>query len=390
MVIAATSHNKNRARPTLRGPPRTRCSRRSVSRPRPAVRTASLSVSNAPGPGPTEALSTAYPSFPRGPGRCLWEAAVGTTPGPAGTRRGRSRDRSGPKWWRRVARGCGHVPRAHRSGPSARAAGTSVRVAFSAAGSGAPGRPLQGCRAGAGFVGTHPSGAGCGAAARRPPGRPPKFSHSASPPALQAALGSTDAASRAVAQEVGLSAPSPSRRRPTGRPAKVPEVTGAGQGPPAACAFVAPASPPPRAARAPAAAAPHGRGPRPTPRWRRRRAETPLASGARGGAARPRPTLTRHSPLRLARRAWKPLSPGSQSPQAAAGSSVAAAEATAALLPAPPRRQRAPAHSAPSRLLTGRTIEAPGGARGWGGDHREGRPAAAPSRSPPTESRLPL
>lgn len=75
-----------------------------------------------------------------------------------------------------------------------------------------------------------------------------------------------------------------------GRPAKLPEVAGAGEGPPAACAFVAPASPPapllaslggaprvPGPARVGTAAgpgprprllgpaAPHGRGPRPRP-----------------------------------------------------------------------------------------------------------------------------
>nr|XP_035958888.1 60S ribosomal protein L32-like [Halichoerus grypus] len=60
-----------------------------------------------------------------------------------------------------------------------------------------------------------------------------------------AALGSTDAASREVPPgKLGLSALSPSRTRPKDRPAKLPEVAGAGEGPPAACAFVAPASPP--------------------------------------------------------------------------------------------------------------------------------------------------
>lgn len=137
-------------------------------------------------------------------------------------------------------------------------------------------------------------------------------------------------------RQLRLSALWPWRGRPRDRPAKLREVAGAGEGPPAARAFVAPASPRPRCsgrssalraepgwpvfgpqpgqARVPGSAAPaspHGRAPAPTSglnggSWRRR--HSPLRTCRRAGRA-PRSTLTRHSTRRLARRAQQLLPP---------------------------------------------------------------------------------
>lgn len=104
-------------------------------------RTASRSARSAPGTGPAEAPQGEAALEPSGPRRHSARAATGL---------------KGPKVL------------------APRPAGTSVRVAFSAEGSGAPGRPLEGCGAAAGFRGAHPPGRGAGL-------RPPEFSQSGAP-----------------------------------------------------------------------------------------------------------------------------------------------------------------------------------------------------------------
>ena len=211
-------------------------------------------------------------------------------------------------------------------------------------------------------------------------GRRSSKSRRCAPRALGAALGSSATASREVLPRKleSFGAFESSRGGPTDRPAKLPEVTGPAEGPPAARAFVALAWPPApllrplgaarsrpwarsRRGSRPARLAPpralHGRAPAPTPGLM----EAPGEDATRPAepAEESRPILTRHSTRRLARQALGLLKPRVPISRSGRDSLVAAAAAAAAaLLPALLRRHRAPAHSAPSRLMTGRTIEA--------------------------------